>query len=88
MNYSVKYKKSALKKLNNLDAPIRERIKNWIDTNLVGCENPRLHGKALHGEWHDFWRYRVGEYRIVAQIQDDKIIIFVVKIDKRGEIYS
>ena len=88
MNYSVKYKKSALKKLNNLDAPIRERIKNWIDTNLVGCENPRRLGKSLHGEWHDFWRYRVGEYRIVAQIQDDKIIIFVVKIDKRDAIYD
>ena len=42
----------------------------------------------LHGEWHGFWRYRVGDYRIIAKIEDDKIIIFVVKIDKRGEIYS
>ena len=88
MNYSVKYKKSALKQLNKLDVPIRERIKAWIDDNLQGCENPRQQGKALHGEWHGYWRYRVGDYRIVVQIKDEKIIILVVKIDKRGEVYS
>ncbi|MBE8951746.1 MAG: type II toxin-antitoxin system RelE/ParE family toxin [Quinella sp. 1Q7] len=88
MRYSVKYKKSALKKLNKLDAPVRERIKKWIETNLDGCENPRAHGKALSGEWHGYWRYRVGDYRIVAQIKDDKVIILVVKIDKRGAIYD
>lgn len=88
MSYSVKYKKSALKKLDNLDVNIRERIKTWIEENLEGCENPRLHGKALHGEWHGYWRYRVGDYRIIAKIEDDKVIIFVVKIDKRGEVYN
>ena len=88
MSYSVKYKKSALKKLNKLDAPVRERIKIWIDNNLNGCENPRIHGKALSGEWHGYWRYRVGDYRIIAQIKDEKIIIVVVKIDKRDEIYN
>ena len=88
MSYSVKYKESALKKLNKLDAPVRERIKKWIDTNLDGCENPRLHGKALSGEWHGYWRYRVGDYRIIAQIKDEKVIIVVVKIDRRDEIYN
>ena len=88
MSYSVKYKKSALKKLNNLDAPSRERIKAWIEENLEGCENPRLHGKALHGGWQGYWRYRVGDYRIVAQIQDEKIVIVVVKIDTRGAVYN
>ena len=88
MRYSVKYKKSALKKLNKLDAPVRERIKNWIETNLVDCENPRAHGKALSGEWNGYWRYRVGDYRIVAQIKDDKVIILVVKIDTRSAIYD
>ena len=88
MSYSVKYKESALKKLNKLDAPVRERIKKWIDTNLDGCENPRLHGKALSGEWHGYWRYHVGDYRIIAQIKDEKVIIVVVKVDRRDEIYS
>ena len=39
-------------------------------------------------DWDGHWRYRVGDYRIIAKIEDDKVIIFVVKIDKRGEVYS
>ncbi len=88
MNYSVKYKKAALKKLNSLDGSIRERIKTWIEKNLDGCENPRQHGKALHGEWYGYWRYRVDGYRIIAQINDDKVLVIVVKIDKREDIYG
>ena len=86
--YNVEYDPHVMKKLSKLDAPIRKRIKNWIDKNLEGCENPRLHGKALQGDWEGHWRYRVGDYRIIAKIEDDKVIIFVVKVDKRGEIYS
>lgn len=86
--YSVEYDPHVMKKLAKLDAPVRKRIKTWIDENLEGCENPRLHGKALQGEWYGYWRYRVGDYRIVAKIEDDKVLIFVVKIDKRGEVYS
>ena len=67
---------------------IQARIVNWLEKNLEGCENPRLHGKALRGEWYGHWRYRVGEYRIIAKIEDEKIIIFVVKIDKRGAVYD
>lgn len=86
--YSVEYDPHVLKKLAKLDAPVRNRIKTWIDDNLVDCENPREHGKALGGEWHGHWRYRVGDYRIIAKIFDDKVIIFVVKIDNRGAVYS
>ena len=74
-------------KLQTIDAPIRARIKTWIETNLEGCENPRLHGEALHGDLKDFWKYQVGDYRIIAKIFDDKVVILVVKIDKRGDIY-
>jgi len=86
--YSVDYDPHVIKKLNKFDTSVRNRIITWIDKNLVDCENPRRLGKSLHGEWHDFWRYRVGEYRIIAKIEEDKIIIFVVKIDKRGAIYD
>ena len=86
--YRIEYDPHVIKKLNKLDVPVRNRILTWIDKNLVGCENPRQLGKALHGEWNGYWRYRVGDYRIIAKIEDDKIIIFVVKIDKRGEVYD
>ena len=86
--YSVEYDPHVMKKLAKLDAPIRNRIKTWIDKNLVDCENPRRIGKALSGEWYGYWRYRVGDYRIIAKIEDDKVIIFVVRIDKRGDVYD
>jgi len=71
-----------------MDAPVHTRLVNWIETNLDGCENPRLHGEALHGGLKNYWKYRVGGYRIVAKIEDDKVIIFIVKIDKRGAVYN
>ncbi|MBQ3452195.1 MAG: type II toxin-antitoxin system RelE/ParE family toxin [Selenomonadaceae bacterium] len=88
MKYSVKYKKLAEKKLERLDPPVRKRIKNWVEKNLEGCENPRHTGKPLEGEWEGYWRYRVGNYRLVAEIQDDKIIILIVNVDKRNDIYK
>ncbi|MBR0288678.1 MAG: type II toxin-antitoxin system RelE/ParE family toxin [Selenomonadaceae bacterium] len=87
-SYKVKLSKVARKKLKKMDSSTQARIVNWLKTNLEGCENPRRLGKALQGDWDGHWRYRVGDYRIIAKIEDDKIIIFVVKIDKRGEIYS
>ena len=88
MSYSVKYKKSAEKKLEKLDASVRNRIKTWIEKNLEGCENPRQWGKPLEGEWYGYWRYRVGNYRLVAQIIDNEIIIVIVNVDKRNDIYK
>ncbi|MBQ6297379.1 MAG: type II toxin-antitoxin system RelE/ParE family toxin [Selenomonadaceae bacterium] len=86
--FSVKYDPHALKKIGKLDAPVRKRIKKWIEKNLEGCENPRRRGKPLDGEFSGYWRYRVGDYRIIADIQDDKIIIFVINVDKRNDIYK
>ena len=76
--YSVEYTKQALKALGKLSTDTKERIVDWIDKNLKDCENPRLHGKALHGILKDKWRYRVGDYRIVAKIEDDKILIMIL----------
>ena len=68
-----------------MDSATQARIVNWLEKNLEGCENPRLHGAPLHGDLKGHWKYRVGDYRLIAQIEDDKVIIFVVKVDKRGD---
>ena len=86
--YNVEYDPHVLKKFSKLDTSVLKRIKAWIDKNLEGCENPRLHGKALQGEWYGHWRYRIGDYRLIAQIKDAEVIILIVKIDKRGDVYS
>ena len=88
MVYSVDYTKSAYKDLKKLDSQTRKLILSWIEKNLVNCSDPRIHGKALRGNLRDEWRYRVGDYRILANIQDDKILILVLKIGHRREIYD
>ncbi len=87
MNYKVDYTKSAIKKLKALDKPVRSMVLNWIEKNLIGCSNPRQHGKALVGNHSGKWRYRVGDYRILADILDDKIVILVLNVGHRREIY-
>ena len=88
MSYSVVYTKQAEKALRKLYKQTQALIYGWIGKNLVGCENPRQHGKGLTANRSGQWRYRVGDYRILAEIQDDKIIILVLNIGHRSEIYG
>lgn len=88
MTYSVEYSKGAFKDLKKMDTQTRKLILSWIEKNLVNCSDPRVHGKSLRGNRQDEWRYRVGDYRILANIHDDKILIFVLKIGHRREVYD
>ncbi|MBQ9887249.1 MAG: type II toxin-antitoxin system RelE/ParE family toxin [Lachnospiraceae bacterium] len=63
-------------------------IKAWIEKNLVGTSDPRAHGKGLTSNRSGQWRYRVGDYRILADIQDDTLIILVIDIGHRSKIYD
>ena len=87
MQYKVDYAKSAIKNLKSLDRPVRQMILNWIERNLIDCSNPRQHGKALVGDHSGKWRYRVGDYRIIADILDDKIVILILNVGHRREVY-
>jgi len=87
-NFRVDYTPNAQKIIDKLDNAVRERITGWIKNNLDGCENPRLRGKALKGNLKGRWRYRVGDYRIIADIQDDKVVILIIDVDKRNDAYK
>ncbi|HCX64706.1 MAG TPA: type II toxin-antitoxin system mRNA interferase toxin, RelE/StbE family [Eubacteriaceae bacterium] len=63
-------------------------ILSWIEKNLLGSADPREHGKTLKGNVKSYWRYRVGDYRIIADIKDDEIKIIVLNIGHRKEIYQ
>ena len=88
MRYDVQYSENARKALKKIDSFQSEIIISWIGKNLLGCENPRLHGKPLSGDKKDFWRYRVGAYRIITDIQDSLLIIEIIKVGHRREIYD
>ena len=88
MKYHVIYTDNADKILHKMDLQIQARIYDWINKNLEGCEYPRGQGKALKGKLKDKWSYRVGNYRIIAKIQDDKVIILITDVGHRNEIYK
>jgi len=88
MNYHVEFTKEALKQLKKLDPSVSALIIGWIRKNIENSENPRVHGKALSSNRKGQWRYRVGNYRILADIQDEKVIVLVVSIGHRGDIYK
>lgn len=88
MTYHVEFTKYALKELKKLDKTTVSLITGWIRKNLEGCDNPRIHGKGLTADKAGQWRYRVGDYRVIAQIQDQRVTILVVNIGHRREIYN
>lgn len=88
MKYSVEYTLQAAKQLKKLDVYTRKLILSWIEKNLVDCKDPRIHGKSLTANRSGQWRYRIGDYRIIAQIQDDKVLILILEVGHRREIYK
>ena len=86
--YKVKYTERAIKNLKKLDKHTRYLILSWIEKNLENCENPRLHGKGLTADKVGQWRYRIGDYRLIAEIEDKEITILIVNIGHRSEIYD
>ncbi len=88
MSYQVEYTAQAIRELKKLDGFTKRMIKAWIEKNLVGCEDPRQHGKALSANRSGQWRYRIGDYRLLAEIQDDKIIILIFAVGHRSKIYN
>ncbi|WP_017549891.1 type II toxin-antitoxin system RelE family toxin [Salinicoccus carnicancri] len=88
MAYQVVYEKRAVKSLKKIDKGQQRMIVAWIEKNLKGTMHPRQHGQPLKGELKDYWRYRVGRYRILADIDGDEIKIIVVDIVHRKDIYK
>lgn len=87
MIYHVTYSDQAIKELKKLDRPVRTLIRQWIESRLEGCEDPRAYGKPLSGDKSGQWRYRIGSYRVLAEIRDDEIIVFVVSVGHRRDVY-
>ncbi len=88
MTYEVLTTARFDKEFKKLDRYTQRMIKAWIEKNLIGCSNPRLHGKGLTANRSGQWRYRIGDYRIIAEIQDDKLVILALTVGHRREIYD
>ena len=88
MKYKIVFTERAMKQLKKMDMHTSSLIIGWLEKNVQGSENPRVHGKGLVENKSGQWRYRIGDYRVICEIQDDKIIVLVLEIGHRREIYN
>jgi mRNA interferase RelE/StbE len=87
MAWTVRLSQHAQKAVRKLDKKTIQKITNFLDT-LEGAKNPRHSGKPLKGSLSEYWSYRVGDYRLLATIEDDVMTIIIVKIGNRREVYD
>ena len=86
MSYTIRFTPKAAKQVGKLDSGAAKRIRDFLEQKLSRLDNPRQLGKRLVNE--EFWRYRVGDYRILTYIDDDQILILIVEVAHRREVYS
>ncbi len=87
MAWTIDYTKSARNQLKKLDKPVAGRILDFMDNRVAKHEDPRALGKALTGALGALWRYRIGDYRIICEIQHSTVRILVLRIGHRSEVY-
>ncbi|MEY2927497.1 MAG: hypothetical protein RL367_1974 [Pseudomonadota bacterium] len=88
MALTVEFSPTARKVLKKRDHRTAEHIRKFFCSRLVPLDNPRLFGEALTGpEFGRYWKYRVGDWRIIAEIEDQALRIIVVRIGNRREVY-
>jgi mRNA interferase RelE/StbE len=88
MPYKVIYSKHAEKYLDKIPKNISARLIDWLGKNIDGKDNPRLYGKQLNGKLKVYWRYRIGDYRIICDIRDKELIVLALVIGTRGDVYK
>ncbi|MGR6466655.1 type II toxin-antitoxin system RelE family toxin [Rhizobium sp. PAMB 3182] len=88
MVWTIEYNRSARKLVEKLDSQTRKRIRSFLHDRVSKLDNPRQIGSALQGdELGNFWRYRVGDYRIICDILDQRLVVLVIEVGHRSDIY-
>jgi len=88
MAYIVELSREVSRDLTDLDTQHRKRILKFLNDRVAKLDNPRSIGQALHGsDLGEFWKYRVGDYRLICKIEDHRLLVLVLRIGHRKEIY-
>ena len=89
MTWKIEIVPSAIKELDKLDRQVAKRILKFLHKRVASLKDPRSIGDALKGsKFGEYWRYRVGDYRIITKIEDDFLLIIVLRVGHRKQIYN
>ena len=88
LQWKVKFLETAEKQFEKLDKETCRTITRYIAERLTTPEDPRRFGKPLSGNLNEFWRYRIGAYRIICKIEDEHVLILVMRIAHRSQAYN
>ncbi|MGE0752117.1 MAG: type II toxin-antitoxin system RelE/ParE family toxin [Variibacter sp.] len=86
--WRVEFDARAARDLRKLDRTAQQLILRYLRARIATADDPRRFGRALTGDLKGLWRYRIGDYRIVAKIEDDRLIVLVVTVGHRREVYD
>ena len=87
MAWKIEFTPESEKQLSKIDRPSAKRIITFLNERIAPADDPRTAGKTLKGVLREFWRYRVGNYRIICKIEDDRLLVLVVRIAHRSDAY-
>lgn len=87
MAWRIEFETRALQELKKLDRPEARRILDYLQERVAIREDPRTLATRLTGQWNDYWRFRVGDHRVVCRIEDHDLVVLVVRIGHRREVY-
>jgi mRNA interferase RelE/StbE len=88
VNWVYRFDQRALKELKKLGHQAQRDILDYLDKRVAGDTDPRRFGKELKADWAGLWRYRVGDYRILCQMKDHELLVLVIAVGHRRNIYQ
>ena len=88
MAWTIEYATAARAQLDRLDRQVAQRIIDYVETAVTAPENPRVRAEMLRGRrYGGLWRYQVGDYRVICDIRDKTLVVVVVKVGHRSQVY-
>ena len=88
MAWTIEYDRRVLKELKRLDRQAQQAILDYFDDRIAPTEDPRVFGKLLQASFAGLWRYRIGDYRAICRIEDNRMVVLVVRVAHRSTVYE
>lgn len=86
--WKIEYDEKAARDILKIDRQAAKRIKKYFDERIATGEDPRRFGEALAENLAGLWKYRIGDYRVIVEIQDERIVVLVLRVGHRSKVYG